>query len=523
MKSPKPVPIKLHGIVKDIEESELAPDKWSDGRNVMFKAGAAVRSRGEAPFATTGRLFAADVVKFVDNGVTQYWVYACAYPGSTPGIGVTDGVSHWNITPSGWPTIVGDQGKLTIGIINGLVYINHPEFGPYYWDNDVTHVMAALPGWPADTVCKVMRTHKEFLMALCVDTPTLGLVEGLVMWSASSGTGIPLEWTPSPTNDAGDAIFAEVTGALVEGISVRDQFFCMKPNFTGVLQYVGGQFVFAKRQVFPSLGCLGPGAAVESGNIVYMVTGNLEFVKHDGTSFQNVLYGVMQDYLRQVINHEYPQNVMVWRNDGDGQIFVGYPTGTSKACTEAISFEVASGDCGIRDLPSVYSADFGAVGVVNVSWDAAEGTWDTDTMIWNQDASGYQPYSVMFASGVLGMLQVGGASTFWGPGGAIPVNSYLARGGIDFNGPENNTVFSGARPIVEGNNGDTLYFTFGAQEMIDGPVDLLPALPFTIGTSKKLDFFLDTMFLYVQIGSSGGAPWRVTGLHAWQRAGGRPS
>lgn len=521
MRAPKPLTVKLHGIVKDIEQTDLAPDKWSDGRNVMFKHGQAHRTQGDQPFAETGRLFPADVCKYIDNGVVQYWVYAAATAGSPVGIGVTDGVTHWDATPAGWPAIASTNGVLTIGTINGFCFINHPEFGPYYWDNDVTHDFVKLPGWPVGLTCKVMRAHKEFLMALCCDDPALGLIEGQVRWSASSGTGVPPAWTPSPTNDAGDKIFAEVAGPLVEGVSVRDQFFVMKNGFTGVLQYVGGQFVFAARDVFPSLGCLAPGAAVEAGNIVYMLTGNLEFVKHDGTTYQNVLYGVMQDYLRAAMNYQYPHKAMVYRDDYNGQIMIAYPTGTATACTEAISYEMATGDCGVRDLPGVSGVDIGSPGVINVSWDAASGDWDSDPMIWNQEASGYQPMAVMLAGRSLGILQLGAAQDFTTSSGRVPVHSTLARSGIHFDDWRNMTTVSQAMPIVEGAQDDVIAFRFGAQELIDGPIDLLPPLDYTISRDKWLDFFMSTSFFYLSLDSNGGSPWSYGGIVMMARRAGR--
>ena len=512
MRNTKPVPVKPHGIVKDIEETELAPDKWSDGRNVYFQHGAALRTPGEGQFANTGRLYPVDVHQFVDNGVAQYWVYAAATTGAAVGIGVTDGLVHYDITPAGWPAISSPKAVLTIGIINNLVWINHPEFGPYWWDGDVTHDMAMLPGWPAGNSCKVMRTHKEWLMALCIDDTALGLVEGMVQWSSSSGTGIPQFWVPSPTNDAGDKIFSEVGGPLIEGISVRDQFFVSKPGFTGILQYVGGQFVFAARDLFPSLGCLATGAATEAGNIVYMLTGDMQFVKHDGTTYQNVLYAQMQDYLRQVINAEFPTSVRVWRDDALGQVMIGYPTSTSKLCNEAISFEVATGDCGIRDLPMISHVARGSVSVVQVGWDAAVGPWDTDPDIWNQDVSGYQPEQVVFAAAGQGMLQQGSAETFWQAGAPIAVHSWLTRSGITLDTWSDRKTLTGARPLLEAAIGTVVNFRFGGQEVIDGPTELTGLLPYAVGTQKKLDFFLDATLLYVGLDVVGGAPWKYSGV-----------
>lgn len=504
----KPIPIRLHGIIKDVEESELASDKWSDGRNVHFQHNQARRTPGEDRFAETGRLFPADVVQFVDNGVTQFWVYAAATPGNPVGIAATDGLVHYNLTPAGWPAISSTKSVLTIGIINGLCWINHPEFGPFYWDNDVTHDMVKLPGWPVGLSCRVMRAHKEFLMAMCCDDPALGLIEGQVRWSSSAGYGIPQFWVPAPTNDAGDKIFSEVNGPLIEGISVRDQFFVCKPSFTGVLQYVGGQFVFASRDIFPSVGCMATGAATEAGNIVYMLTGDMQFVKHDGTTYQNILYGQMQDYFREVLNAQYPTSILVYRDDQYGQVMLAYPTGTNKTCNEAISVEVATGDCGIRDLSNISHVGRGPTGVVQVGWDTAVGSWDTDPEIWNQDASGYAADSIVFAGGTAGMLEQGAADSF--VGGAV--ESHLSRSGITLDEWGRRKTMSGCQVLLEANQADVFHFQFGAQDTIDGPTDLTPSLPYVMGAQRRIDFFMDGRLLYVGLAVSGGAPWKFGGV-----------
>ena len=122
-----------------------------------------------AQFTRTGRVCDADVIRHIDNVSGSWWVYAGATKGATPGVGVTDGVTHWNIAPVGWTFINAKLPRLSIGDINGVVFLNHPELGAYFWDGDATHKMTRLPNWLTNWHCSVMRAHKNWLMALNID------------------------------------------------------------------------------------------------------------------------------------------------------------------------------------------------------------------------------------------------------------------------------------------------------------------------------------------------------------------
>jgi hypothetical protein len=222
-----------------------------------------------------------------------------------------------------------------------------------------------LPDWPAGWAAGGDAGAQNFLFAMNIDTGA-GLLESQASWSSSASPGqIPSYWNPSPTNDAGDWSFATPGGPIVGGISVRDQLLISKSNATAALQYTGGTWVFQARDLFPSLGLYAPYAQLELGNMVYMVSGAGEFLRHDGNQLDKILHGTAEDFLIHAINPEFTASVFVYRTDGSDVVAVAYPTGATKACTEAIGIDLASiggdgpPDVGLRDLPSVYYADLG--------------------------------------------------------------------------------------------------------------------------------------------------------------------
>jgi hypothetical protein len=503
-----------------MKPEDVTPDRWSAGRNIFFRKGETWRVEGIGQIFGN-ELFAVEIDWYVDTGAQEWWYYA-----GPAGVGVTDGAgNHYNITPAGWGAIVNKNFVYTAGDLNSVPWINHPERGPFWHDADPSHVMTQLPDWPASWAARTLWAHKNFLLALCIDTAA-GLLEGKVSWSSSADPGqIPSKWVPAPDNDAGDWSFATPGGPIVGGISVRDQFFVMKADATASLQYVGGQWVFQARDVFPSTGLYAPKAAIEHGNLVYMFTGAGEFIRHDGNTIQNLLYGVAQHYLLDTINAEFPASCFCYLADESGIVGFAYPTGDTKACTEAIGIEIDSigrdeGPCdmALRDLPGVYGADLGYTEISPESWDTAVGTWDTDPMVWNEAPTGYRPAKIVFAGGANGLLELGISTDVLGQ----PIVAFAERTGMDLGDFSVHKVISQAFPRVEGTAGDMLNYRFGGQDQVRDAVTWGAEMPFDLGNvTDRLDFFQDGRLLAYSVRSTGGGGWHLNGIQLTVRKAGR--
>lgn len=510
--------MKATGINKDVLAGEVADDWWTDGRNVIFRNGETCRVPGEANYAGAGLCADVRFCWFVDLGAQQWWIY-----GGDSGVYVTDGVAHYNITPVGWLPIATKNFIYTVGDINALPFVNHPEVAPFWWNGNPASVMTKLPDWPASTQCRVMRSHKNFLVAMNINEPT-GLHEGLIKWSSSADPGgVPSYWTVAADNDAGDLAIGTPGGPFIDGISVRDQFFVAKGNAIIVMQYIGGQFIFGERDVFPSTGLFAAGAWVEQGNLVWMVTGNGEIVRHDGTSIENILYGILQDYFQTVVNYEWPSSVFVYRDGELGQVVFCYPTGTSEACTEAISIEQESGRPGIRDLPGIYHAAQGILQPFINDWDSDSQSWDDDVTVWDEFASGYMPARILWAAGTNKLLQPGAAPTTIdiATGAAKPVVATVAKLDIDMDEFDYRKTISGMVPRVKGSPGDVIEFRIGGRDGDSMATDFSDPISWTIGVDDRVDFFLDGRLLSIGVQSTGGAEWQISSLRPLARRSGR--
>jgi hypothetical protein len=368
-----------------------------------------------------------------------------------------------------------------------------------------------------------MLSHKNFLMALGIETGS-GLLESQVSWSTSADPGlIPDGWVPAPDNDAGDWQFSTPGGAIVGGISVRDQLFVSKANATAALQYVGGQWVFQARDVFPTTGLYAPLAQIEYGNLVYMLTGAAEFIRHDGNSVENLLYGVAQDFILKSINPEFPAACFCYVTDQNGVVALAWPGGSSKACTEALGIDLASigrdgpPDIGLRDLPGVYGAATGYTDIIAQNWDSDLATWNADPTQWNEQPTGFRPAKVVFAGGSNGLLELGRTNNVLGQ----PMHAFAERTTMDLGDFATHKVVSGAFPRMSGQTGNQLLFRFGSQEQVRSSVEWGDDLMATIGTTQQLDFFEEGRLLALSVSSDGGGPWRLNGMQLLARRAGR--
>jgi hypothetical protein len=358
-------------------------------------------------------------------------------------------------------------------------------------------------------------------MALNITDDT-GQHLGRVTWSCAADPGtVPPDWTPSATNDAGYIDFANPSGPIVDGISLRDTFFISKQNWTGGMSYIGGQFVFRAADVFPSAGLWAQECAVEMGNVIYQLTGKQMMVKHDGSQVVDLLYGIGQDYIVSRMNPQYPTSVFVYRDAGAGQVLLCYPTGANRKCTEAVSIEVASGAMGIRDLPGVYMASNGPTVQANQTWDADPATWDSDQTIWDENASPFTTDKIVFAASDQGMLEQGAAATQWTPSGPALLPAFVQRDGIDLDDMDYRKTLSLLRPKLQGSAGDQVQFRFAVQDNDSAPQTSVGPITYTIGTNDQVELFLDGRMFSIYMASTGGQPWTLGKLYPFTRKSGR--
>lgn len=492
---------KQLGVVLDRPPEEVSPENWTGCENVAFRNGFTYRTGGHTryadPLPVAVPLFALNVV----IGIDSYWIYC-----TTNQVYVTNGVTHWNITPAGGlsDSFAGEWSGCTL---NGIPCLNNGRNPPFYWNLNTSVPCATLPGWPSGALCKALRATKYHLIALNITDGALPY-PSLLWWSEGAQAGaLPTEWTPTAANDAGDVVLADTLGEIVDGLALRDVFIVYKEFSTYVLQYVAGQYVFTARKLFLNSGAQALNCVAEDNGFHFVFTGT-DVIRHDGQSFESLVDDKIKRTLVQAVNPARRTMCMVASRFLSRQVWVCIPEGNSDWLSKAYVIDTDTGDAGIRLLPQISGAWRGIVsdpGDGN-AWDTDDAPWDSDPTFWNQQNYSPTQDSLLMTDPVNSRLYNVDASEL---ADGEPVSAYVERLGTLLGDFTKHKVVTGIVPRIEGAAGDVLTFRLGGQSYFDSPIDWSDPVPFVIGTDIAIGSIVEGRLLSIRIEGTTQAGWKL--------------
>jgi len=496
-------PFDHSGIVTDITPEEVAADKWTSGRNVVFVNNATETAGGYGEFASPlsglGPLFAMNVV----YGAESYWIYCTA-----DGVFVTDGETHSDITPTeGLQTV--EAGEWSGTILNGIPVLSNGKDAPFYWSLAVSAPCETIPGWPTGAYCKVIRSFKYHLFALNIYDGTSAFPDTL-WWSAAAAPGaIPQEWTPEPTNDAGDMTLADSPGVIMDGLSLRDTFVAYKQFATYMLSYVAGQFVFTQRKLFLTSGIQTSNCVIELNGEHWVFTGD-DIIKHDGQSFMSVVQDKVKNDLVASVDTSKIGMCCAVSQMADRQFFVCIPTQGAAWLDRAYVINTITGDCGVIDLPGAAFVGRGVVSdlTVPITWDLDSGTWDLDATFWDEQTYSPTDDSLLICSPGDNKLYNYGASDSLN---GTALHAYVERQGLPINDNIARALVVRVIPRIDGEDGETINIRVGGQPAYGEPILWGDPVPFLIGTDQWIDTQVEGRLISVNFDATTMRSWRVHG------------
>lgn len=173
------------GVIKDLSQHELPIQAWTDCQNIRFLDGYAYQFYGHGEVYNSPAYTPQHVLPCNVSG-NRYWVYACA--GKVFAVTNTGGVAvHTDITPGTIRTGVANQWTSTL--LSGVPVLNAGDgTNPFYWNLNTSTVCADLPNWPTNNTCKVMRSYKNYLVALNVTRPPFAVTISSITYSGTTAT-----------------------------------------------------------------------------------------------------------------------------------------------------------------------------------------------------------------------------------------------------------------------------------------------------------------------------------------------
>ena len=510
------------GIVKDINPWELPPNVWSDGNNVRAEHGAITKSPGYAEVMATCPIVPLYITN-LNTAADNYWIVA-----GTAAIHVyKDSNDTWyNITRSSGGYNATAEENWTSTVLGGILVMANGYDDPQFWaltdgEPSTSTLMADLSNWPADRECYSMRAFRSFLVALNINDSSGSSDVGyprLVKWSTEAATQLlPSSWDEtSATVDAGEYELADTRGAILDGLPLRDTFMIYKDDSIYSMTYVGTPFIFAFRQLSPSVGALTKNCVAEfdGGHFFF---GNGDIYINNGQRIESILPHKIRDYVFNFIDGAQYKKSFVVADYGNTEMWACFPTAenTSNQCNKAVVWNWTNKAFTLRDIPNLSHIGYGSIDDPNsfTTWAAATGiTWSAALGAWSATWSTVE--NVLVMAGLTDTKIYRNASG--NQEDTTDMTSYIERTGMSMGaqGQEDRTSVKRIKAIwprmeVSGANAVNVYV--GTQMSTEEGVTWTSAYTFNPDSQSKVSCRASGKLYGVKFESTGDFDWRLDG------------
>ena len=510
------------GIVKDINPWQLPPNVWSDGNNVRAEHGAITKSPGYAEVMATCPIVPLYITN-LNTAADNYWIVA-----GTAAIHVyKDSNDTWyNITRSSGAYNATAEENWTSTVLGGILVMANGYDDPQFWaltngEPSTSTLMADLSNWPADRECYSMRAFRSFLVALNINDSSGASDVGyprLVKWSTEAATQtVPSSWDEtSATVDAGEYELADTRGAILDGLPLRDTFMIYKDDSIYSMTYVGTPFIFAFRQLSPSVGALTKNCVAEfdGGHFFF---GNGDIYINDGQKVTSILPHKIRDYVFDFIDGDQYKKSFVVADYGNTEMWACFPTAenTSNQCNKAVVWNWTNKAFTLRDIPNLSHIGYGSIADPNsfTTWAAATGiTWSAALGAWSQTWSTVE--NVLVMAGLTDTKIYRNASG--NQEDTTDMTSYIERTGMSMGaqGQEDRTSVKRIKaiwPRMEVSGANTVNVYVGTQMSTEEGVTWTSAYTFNPDSQSKVSCRASGKLYGVKFESTGDFDWRLDG------------
>lgn len=377
------------------------------------------------------------------------------------GAATTMGLYSYNGAASNFTGAVTD--RLTGGTLNGILIVNYPTDGLYYWAGDTA---VRLRKFPATNKSDVARPFKNYIVQLA-STVSGTKKPHNVAWSAAAEPGaIPSTFTAAATNDAGDVDLAETPGTMVDCLPLGDVNIIYKQDARYAMQYVGGEAVFRFQKLPGSDGLLARGCVVDTpvGHVYF--TPDHDIRVHNGGESKSLAKGRIKEWINTNIIITQRLFSFLCVNEAKSEVWICFHTdGAVNAVSRMVVWNWDDDTFGIFQTVS-QSMTYAASGL----WPTSITTALTDRvclLVANvQPRIGYTPGDPTTSHGYFG----------------TPISGLLERKGLHLGSPDQvKTIqrsrwhFNAAQPV-------DIYH--GAQKLSEGTVTYATAVSYIVGTSE---------------------------------------
>ena len=510
------------GVVRDQPFDTLPANAWTDAKNVVFREGQAWRVLGHTEVFSPPTV-APYWTLHIPTISTDYLMYA----GLTK-LHVVAGTTHTDVSRSvgGVYAATADQ-SWNGGILGGIPIVNNGVDDPQFWDLNIANNFEDLTNWPASTIASVIRTFKEFAIALDVtESGTRDPYE--LRWSdaISDPFTLPGSWVASATNKAGNHPLTRTSGFIIDGRALGDLFIIYKQDSIHSMQFIGGRQVFAFRELANDQGiftrrCI----ANVRGNREQAFLGVDDIMLTDGRVVSSIATDRVRRAIYDSISSTNFQRCFVSANEAEKEVWFCIVEEGFTFPNVAHIWNWEKNTWGHRELPLAAHISYGKIAESAETYASITGTYANTDLTYNFGTFQDVKQGTVFADPTNTKLFQGEIGQQFD---GVDVNVFVERRGlaltVDRNGrpkPDIATrkLLTEVYPHFTGQG--TVQITIGYQDELEGPVVWAAPLDFQIGTDRKINPLLSGRAFAIRIEDTGADAWKLHGYDLNQEIIGR--
>ena len=410
---------------------------------------------------------------------------------------------------SGSITGSSDPRPFTTTELADVVYINRPDRVPVFRTASQTN-FSDLTNWPSNYRAVSLRAFGDFLVALNTTENSTAFPNRVRFSDLVTANSIPSSWDESiVSNSAGTNDLVDMKTAIVDGEVLGSNFIIYSSDSIYLMEFVGGNFIFAFRKLFTDDGLISQNCAVEVEGFHYCF-GASDLYRHDGTTKQSICDERVKNFVFQNLNTNKANVCFVQHNPNLNEIYfcylsadadVAFPNATR--CNRAAAYNYRNNTWSFYDLPNVSSGTTANVNSVTTYATATGLTYDTIGGSFFDQEDNYDRHALMVGEdqstdGITSDKLYGidlsdeGKMSF-----AVDTEAtkppLLERTGLDLDeagsAATNYTVVTRLYPQADTTNTSdtTLTFEFGASDIPRDTPTYSSAVTFDVASDHKID------------------------------------
>jgi hypothetical protein len=502
------------GVNQDIPAHRLPANAWTDARGVRLYDNAVWKALGQNGALGTPTVDPYYLYHHLGPS-NVFW----AYPGLLK-IYATDGSTHADITRA----VGGDYGGSANDIwqgthLGGIEIFNNGIDIPQAWINPALGTpVVDLANWPAATTARVLKSFKQYLIAMDVTTSGTHF-PFLVKWShvADPGT-VPTSWDETdPTLDAGENPLAESGGHILDGAVLQDTFMIYKEDQTYAMSFIGGRFIFQFRKRF-NTGVISPRCIVNYRAKHYVATAE-DIIVHDGFQQESLLDDKMRRWYDGQADPEVAKRQYMVFNEKEQELWMCIPRAGQEHPDIALIVNLKDGTQTLRDLdnPTFITAAPFDPGAGLTTYDSQLQPYDETLGVFGQRTS--KPG----AKRLMGSHRIGTKRFLLYDEGlqdeGSPYRGYIERASMPIAGigRDGQPVMDATSikqineiwPEITQQGGTGVDIWLGGQDSLNDPITWQGPRTFDPSTDDKVDFDVTGRYISIRFETTDNSLWKL--------------